>query len=86
VTYLVTGLVLWLALMAAMFAAQGWHGALTQMVWFFTKAALLTFGGAFEWLSLLIGAAAFVALWRFKVGVIPVIGACAAAGLLRALM
>jgi chromate transporter len=28
-------------------ASQGWHGTLTQMGWFFTKAALLTFGGAY---------------------------------------
>ena len=26
---------------------QGWDGTLTQMGWFFTKAALLTFGGAY---------------------------------------
>jgi chromate transporter len=25
----------------------GWHGALTQIGWFFTKAAMLTFGGAY---------------------------------------
>jgi chromate transporter len=28
-------------------AAFGWQGTLTQMGWFFTKAALLTFGGAY---------------------------------------
>lgn len=28
-------------------ARYGWNGALTQMGWFFTKAALLTFGGAY---------------------------------------
>ncbi len=39
------------------------------------------FAGTFEWYSLLVGIAAFVALWRFKAGIIPVIGACAAAGL-----
>ncbi|MEA3274647.1 MAG: chromate transporter, partial [Pseudomonadota bacterium] len=39
------------------------------------------FAGRFEWFSLLITVAAFVALWRYKVGIIPVIGACAAAGL-----
>jgi chromate transporter len=33
--------------MGLMFAAWGWHGTLTQMGWFFTKAALLTFGGAY---------------------------------------
>jgi len=38
-------------------------------------------GGAFEWLSALIGGAAFVALFRFKAGIMPVIGACALAGL-----
>ncbi len=39
------------------------------------------FGGRFEWFSVLVGIAAFVALWRFKAGIIPVIGACAAVGL-----
>jgi chromate transporter len=33
--------------MGALVAVQGWDGALTQMGWFFTKAALLTFGGAY---------------------------------------
>jgi len=28
-------------------ATQGWQGTLAQMGWFFTKAALLTFGGAY---------------------------------------
>ncbi|BAU47773.1 chromate transporter [Sulfurifustis variabilis] len=37
--------------------------------------------GRFEWFSAAIGVAAFIALWRYKVGIIPVIGACAAAGL-----
>ena len=37
--------------------------------------------GRFDWISALIGAAAFVALFRFKVGIMPVIGACALAGL-----
>ena len=41
------GAVLWLAPMAVLVAAQGWQGTLTQMGWFFTKAALLTFGGAY---------------------------------------
>ena len=38
-------------------------------------------GGRFEWFSALIGLAAAVALFRFKVGVIPVIAASAMAGL-----
>jgi chromate transporter len=39
------------------------------------------FEGRFEWFSLLIGIAAFVALFRYKVGIVSVIGACAAIGL-----
>jgi chromate transporter len=39
------------------------------------------FGGRFDAVSALIGAAAAVALFRFKVGVMPLLGACAAAGL-----
>jgi len=39
--------VLWLLPMGALVAWQGWDGALTQMSWFFTKAALMTFGGAY---------------------------------------
>lgn len=33
--------------MAILTALFGWEGTLTQMGWFFTKAALLTFGGAY---------------------------------------
>jgi chromate transporter len=39
------------------------------------------FDGTFEWFSALIGAAAFVALFRFKVGIVTVIAVCAAVGL-----
>jgi chromate transporter len=38
---------LWVAAMGALTAAYGWDAVLTQMAWFFTKAALLTFGGAY---------------------------------------
>ena len=40
-------LALWLLPMGILMAFHGWHGTLTQMSWFFTKAALLTFGGAY---------------------------------------
>ena len=42
-----TGLLLWLVPMALMTARLGWNHTFTQMGWFFTKAALLTFGGAY---------------------------------------
>ncbi|MFZ6050256.1 chromate efflux transporter [Pseudomonas sp. CR3202] len=43
----VVGALLWLLPMGLLTALFGWHGTLTQMGWFFTKAALLTFGGAY---------------------------------------
>jgi chromate transporter len=42
--------------------------------------------GRFEWFSLLVGLAAIVALWRYKAGMIPVIFACGAAGLIYRLI
>lgn len=44
---LVIGGLLWCAPMALLTLTLGWHHTLTQMGWFFTKAALLTFGGAY---------------------------------------
>ena len=38
---------LWLLGVGGLAWACGWDGVLTQMAWFFTKAALLTFGGAY---------------------------------------
>ncbi|MEO4186013.1 chromate efflux transporter [Acinetobacter pittii] len=38
---------LWLLPILALGAYFGWHHSYTQMAWFFTKAALLTFGGAY---------------------------------------
>ena len=44
---LMAGAVLWLLPMALLYINYGWQGTLTQIGWFFTKAALLTFGGAY---------------------------------------
>jgi len=41
------GLGLWLLAMVGLVAWHGWDSTLAQMGWFFTKAALLTFGGAY---------------------------------------
>ena len=41
------GIAIWLISMAALISEFGWDSAFTQMGWFFTKAALLTFGGAY---------------------------------------
>jgi chromate transporter len=41
------GALLWIVPMGLLFMRFGWDHTLTQMSWFFTKAALLTFGGAY---------------------------------------
>jgi chromate transporter len=58
-------------------------GVIVNLAVFFAYHVLWPEGFAerFEWPSLLIGVAAAVALFRFKVGVIPVIGACGLVGL-----
>jgi chromate transporter len=43
----IAGLILWGGVIGALCGLYGWNGVLTQMAWFFTKAALLTFGGAY---------------------------------------
>ena len=44
---LLAGAVLWVVPMGVLCAVFGWEHSFTQMGWFFTKAALLTFGGAY---------------------------------------
>jgi chromate transporter len=46
-SYLGAGLGLWALVLGALVAAGGWEGTLAQMAWFFSKAAMLTFGGAY---------------------------------------
>ena len=44
------------------------------------------FEARFEWFSAVIGAIAFVALFKYKVGIVQVIGACAGVGLAYSLL
>ncbi|MDH3972489.1 MAG: chromate transporter, partial [Gammaproteobacteria bacterium] len=44
------------------------------------------FEGSFEWFSVLIGVAAFIALFRYKAGVVPLIGVCAVVGFVYTLL
>ncbi|PUA29546.1 MAG: chromate transporter [Cellvibrio sp. 79] len=41
------GLLLWAVPLGLLWSSFGWEHTLTQMAWFFTTAALLTFGGAY---------------------------------------
>ena len=41
------GLAMWAVVEGVLVARFGWNGTLSQMGWFFTKAALVTFGGAY---------------------------------------
>ena len=45
--FIAIGLTIWLAAMLVLVLRYGWDATFTQMAWFFTKAALLTFGGAY---------------------------------------
>ncbi len=47
ISFAALGLFIWLAVMLMLYTTYGWQGTLTQMGWFFTKAALVTFGGAY---------------------------------------
>jgi chromate transporter len=47
IVFAVTGLFIWASVMALLATNWGWQGTFTQMGWFFTKAALVTFGGAY---------------------------------------
>ena len=44
------------------------------------------FDGRFEWFSALIGAVAFIALFRYQAGIVPVIGMCAVMGFFYTLL
>ena len=46
-THIAAGLTIWILLEGLLYLTWGWQGPLTQMGWFFTKAALVTFGGAY---------------------------------------
>ncbi len=56
------GIAIWLAGMLVI-AAGGWHSTLPQMGWFFTKAALMTFGGAYAVLPYVFQGAVESFLW-----------------------
>lgn len=43
----IVGLSIWLLTILVLMMTYGWQSTFTQMGWFFTKAALLTFGGAY---------------------------------------
>jgi chromate transporter len=45
--FVFVGVGIWLIVMSGLLLWYGWNATLTQMAWFFTKAALLTFGGAY---------------------------------------
>jgi len=57
-------------------------GVILNLAVFFAYHVLWPDGlsGRFDWPSAVIGVAAFLALWRYKVGIMPVIGVCAVVG------
>lgn len=74
ITAAVVGVVFNLALFFA------WHT-------FWPKATTTAlFAGGFEWFPLIVALAAFIALWKYKIDIMKVIGVCALLGLLRSLV
>ncbi len=73
ITAAVVGVILNLAVFFA------WH------VWWPKASVAGVFGGGFEWFAALLTLLAAIALFRFKVGVITIIAACGAAGILKTL-
>jgi len=58
-------------------------GVIINLAMFFAYHVLWPdgFDGSFNWFSALIGIGAFIALFRFKIGIMPVIAGCAIVGL-----
>lgn len=54
---LLLGVLLWTLPMLSLIGLFGWQHTLTQMAWFFTKAAFMTFGGAYAVLPYVMQAA-----------------------------
>jgi chromate transporter len=74
ITAAVVGVILNLAVFFA------WHTFWPQ------GSATAPFAGTFDWYPLIITIAAFIALWKYKIDILQVIGVCALLGLLRALV
>ena len=47
ISFIVIGIIACVSIMLALVMAFGWQSVFAQMAWFFTKAALVTFGGAY---------------------------------------
>jgi len=69
ITAAVVGVILNLAVFFA------WHVLWPQ------ASSAAPFAGRFEWFAVIVGIAAFLAMWRYKIDIMKVIGACAALGL-----
>ena len=63
-------------------------GVVLNLAVFFAYHVLWPHGfeGSFEWFSALIGSAAFIALFRYKAGIVTVIGVCALVGFVYTLL
>ena len=60
-------------------------GVIGGLAVFVARHALIT-DGTVDWVLALLAAAAFVAVWRYRVGIIPIVLTCAAAGIVKTLV
>ena len=60
-------------------------GVIGGLAVFVARHALVT-NGTIDWVLAILAATAFLAVWRYRVGIIPIVLACAAAGVINALV
>jgi chromate transporter len=60
-------------------------GVIGGLAVFVARHALVT-NGTIDWVLAILAATAFLAVWRYRVGIIPIVLACAAAGVINTLV
>ena len=60
-------------------------GVIGGLAVFVARHALVT-NGSVDWVLAALAAAAFVAFWRYRVGIIPLVLTCAAVGIINTLV
>jgi chromate transporter len=70
--------------LTAITAAVG--GVILNLAYYFGSGLLFPAGAGVNWFAAVLSAAAFVALWRFKLGIALVVLACGGIGLLYQLL
>ena len=60
-------------------------GVIGGLAMFVARHALIT-DGTIDWVLVALAAVAFIAFWRYRVGIIPLVLTCAAVGIIKTLI